>query len=83
MGYREVNKNGTMNPYVVSPYQVQPGDRYGYKIVAVIYPSNQWAAYMGLTHWDDDYVANHGDKIIKDIAEKLFPSISIDRIYNE
>lgn len=83
MGRREVNENGTMNAYVIGPDQVQTGDRYGYKIVAVIYNFPFWCCYMGLTDWSDDRVAKEGDTVKKEIAEKLFPSLALERIYND
>jgi hypothetical protein len=72
---RNVNSNGTLNSYVVSPDEVQPEDRYGFKVVAVVYSKNFWAAYRCYTDWDDQRVADYGDKLSHEVAALLFPSI--------
>lgn len=69
-------EKGTYNPYLVSPAEVQPGERYGYKIVATIYPGGFWRAYKGGTGWTDKEVLDTGDEITKEVAEKLFPSLA-------
>lgn len=67
----------TLNPYVVQPFEVEPGDQYGYLIIAVIDDYVPlWAAYRGPTGWDDARVAREGDKISQELAEMLFPSIA-------
>jgi hypothetical protein len=73
---RTTNSNGTLLAYSVNGGEVQPGDRYGYKIVAVVYSKNFWAAYKGLTDWDDERVADEGDKILHEVAALLFPTIN-------
>jgi len=72
---REMNENGTMNAYVVSGDEVNPDDRYGYKIVAVILSEYFWAAYMGLTDWSDARCASSGDKVPYEVAQRLFSTI--------
>ena len=62
----------TLNPETVSPTDLKPGDRLGYKVVAVIGEVHDWAAYAGLTTWTDDEVARSGDKLSAQAAEKLF-----------
>ena len=62
----------TLNPATVIPNDLKPGDKLGYKIIAVIGNANDWAAYEGLTDWSDDEVAKGGDKLSKDAAEALF-----------
>lgn len=66
---------GTLNPYVVSPSEVQDRDRYGYKIIATV-SGPFWCAYRGPTGWSDEKVAAEGDAISQKIAELLFPSLS-------
>jgi len=73
---RTYNGNGTLNSYIVSPFEVKEGDRYGYKVVAVVWDSNSWCAFRGLTDWTDDYVQASGEKIPFDVAKYLFPSIA-------
>jgi len=80
---RETNPNGTLNSYVVKPDETKAHDRYGYKMIAVIYEEPFWCCYIGLTHWSDQYTADHGDKVKKHIAEEMFPSIALGRVYNE
>ena len=72
---REINENGTINAYIISGDEVKPNDRYGYKIVAVVYGKHFWAAYKGLTHWSDERCASDGDKVLYDIASRIFSTI--------
>jgi hypothetical protein len=77
-------EEGTLNAYMVRGNEVQPGDRYGYKIVAVINEGwNGWAAYRGPTTWSDEKVAANGDAISKEAAEALFSTLAATgRIYS-
>jgi hypothetical protein len=62
-----------LNPHTVIPDELKPGDVLGVKVVAVIGRTGRdWAAYEGLTNWDDQQVASHGDKISQSAAEALF-----------
>jgi hypothetical protein len=72
---REANENGTLNAYIVRGDEVQTGDWFGYKIIAVVQSEYFWAAYMGLAHWSDSQTAHSGDKVSHEIAAKLFPTI--------
>lgn len=74
---KELNSEGTLNPYVANGGDIQPNERYGYKIIAVIYPNNFWKAYRGLTDWDDRRVATEGDEISQETAVLLFPTIAV------
>jgi hypothetical protein len=62
----------TKNPVTVRPCELQPGDRLGFKIIALIGSAGDWAAYRGLTDWSDEQVAAEGDKIPREVAEGLF-----------
>ncbi|MFA5416924.1 MAG: hypothetical protein WC341_00560 [Bacteroidales bacterium] len=62
----------TINPVSAIPVQLKPGDKLGFKVIAVIGCNNDWAAYRGLTDWSDEDTAKRGDKISKDTAEDLF-----------
>ena len=62
----------TLNPVTVRPVDLKPGDCLGYKIIAVIGYANDWAAYVGLTDWSDQEIADGGDKLTKESAEALF-----------
>jgi hypothetical protein len=73
---------GSLNSYIIRPDEVQGGDIFAYKTVAVVY-GQFWAAYRGDPSWDDEWVATNGDKIDEDIATGLFPTIALGRIYNE
>jgi hypothetical protein len=57
----------------VSPLTLKPNDAIALKVVAVAGYGKSWAAYMGLTDWDDDAVAESGDKLDRTAAERLFP----------
>jgi len=62
----------TLNPVSVRPMDLKPGDRLGYKVIAVIGEGHDWAAYKGLSDWSDEEVANNGDKLSQTAAEALF-----------
>lgn len=72
--YKATEHKESLNFYVVSPDEIQPGDQYGYKIIMIVDTySKTWWATRGLTHWSDDYVRDHGDKIREEVADFLFP----------
>jgi hypothetical protein len=78
----------TLNPVSVKPYTLKAGDLLGFKIVAKIYSNNNgegfWAAYRGLTDWEDEKVASDGDKIPQEVAEALFYApTALGLIYND
>ena len=66
MVYRFKDPRGT------SPSDVEPGDAFAIRIVAVAGYANDWAAYMGPSHWSDERVATQGDKLSPERAEPLF-----------
>ena len=51
---------------------LKPGVHLGIKVIATIGQALDWAAYAGPTDWSDQRVADEGDKISKDAAERLF-----------
>jgi hypothetical protein len=63
------------NPYTTAPADYPRPCYGGYKVVFVVYPYG-WSAYRGLTSWTDEEVADSGDKISKEVAEALFPSVA-------
>lgn len=68
---------GTLNAYVVSPAEVQDGDVYGYKVVAVVHVGfPAWSVYRGPTTWSDARVAAEGDIIGEEAASLLFPALA-------
>ena len=69
---RDVNENGTLNAYVANGMEILPNDRFGYKIVAVVYSKYFWAAYRD---WSDSRCADNGDKVSHEVARALFPTI--------
>ncbi len=62
----------TLNPVTLRPIDLRPGDKIGFKVIAVIGHANDWAAYRGWTDWTDEQVAAEGDKLSKEAAEALF-----------
>lgn len=78
-------EDGTLNPYVVRPDEVQDGDYYGYKVIAVVWKHwNGWSAYRGPTGWNDDKVVDQGDFVSEAVAEFLFPALyNSGRSYGE
>ena len=62
-----------INPVMVRPVDLKPGDELGFKIVACVgWSGKDWAAYRGLLDWTDREVADSGDKLSKEVAEALF-----------
>ncbi len=56
----------------VSPSDVQSGDAFAIKIVGVTHGPDQWAAYQGPSEWEDQLVAESGDRLPENIAQMLF-----------
>ena len=80
---RQRNSDSTLNPYIVRGDEILEKDRYGYKIIAVVHSKGFWSAYRGLTDWTDQRVAETGDKISRDVAEQLFPTLAYMQTYHE
>jgi len=51
------------------------------KVVAVIGWGHDWAAYMGPNDWDDERIAQWGDKIGSGEAKTLFPELAQSGLY--
>ena len=79
---RVKNTQGTLNVHNVNGDEIQDNDRYGYKIVAVVYPDGFWSAYVGHTDWSDTKVADNGDKLSYNIARDLFSTLDAVLIWN-
>ena len=60
------------NKITTSPSDVQPGDCFAVKVVAVTGHMNDWAAYIGPSDWTDERVAEQGDKLSPEQAGPLF-----------
>ena len=60
------------NRYATQSDDVQDGDAFPFKIVAVAGQNNDWAAYWGPSSWSDERVAQEGDKLRREVAEPLF-----------
>ena len=77
-------EEGTLNPYEVQGDEVQEGDRYGYKLIAVIHVGwSGWAVYRGPTAWSDEHVAENGDCVSEEAAKALFPTLAaLHRVYS-
>lgn len=69
-------EDGTLNAYQISGAEVKKGDRFGYKVIAVVDPVYGWAVYRGPTGWSDERVAAEGDKVSNDVAVSLFPTLA-------
>jgi hypothetical protein len=72
---REKNANGTLYPSLILPDEIRDGDRYGYKIIAVINDDGSWCAYWGSTSLEDDTVSTAGGIVPYELARELFPVI--------
>lgn len=73
---RRMNNNGTLNAYLVQGDEIQKDDRYGYKIIAVVFDENSWCAFRGLTDMDDDYISRCGDEVPYEAARYLFSTLA-------
>ena len=73
---RIYNKENTLNSYSITPNEIEVGDRFGYKIIAVVYGKDSWFAYKGLSHWTDNEVTIKGDLVLYDVAKFLFPTLA-------
>lgn len=62
-----------LNPYTTRPMNLKPGSKLCYVVVAVVGDVDDWAAYAGLAGDTPEQVADGGEKIDKEAAEKLFP----------
>ncbi len=60
------------NKTSVSPSDVQDGDAFPIKVVAVAGFAGDWAAYVGPSDWPDLRVADAGTKIGDKTAKALF-----------
>jgi len=54
------------------PGDVEDGDCFAVKIVAVVGYADDWAAYRGPSDWSDELVTDSGDKLLQGAAEPLF-----------
>jgi len=52
----------TLNPEEIVPSTLRPGDRLGFKVVAVIGHKGDWLAHKGLTSWTDEQIVYRGIK---------------------
>lgn len=77
-------EEGTLNAHMVRGDEIAGGDRYGYKVVAVIHEGwNGWAVYSGPTSWSDKQVAENGDAVREEAARALFPTLAATgRVYS-
>ena len=60
------------NLIMTSPSDVEQGDAFAIKVVAVAGYANDWAAYIGPSDWSDERVAEMGDKLFPEQAGPLF-----------
>jgi hypothetical protein len=70
-------EEGTLNPYVLAPGEVQLGDQLGYKLVAKVHEGMPyWTVYRGSTGWSDERIANEGDAVPEEVARAVFPVLA-------
>ena len=67
----------------VRPIDIKPGFASSMKVVAWVSAGGDWAAYMGDSNWSDAEVASNGGKLLREVAEALFPSYAIARNYRD
>jgi len=64
------------------PGDVQDGDMFAIKVIAVAGHCDDWAAYLGPTSWPDEKVAEVGQKLTQRQVGELF-YIMCERSYRE
>ena len=66
----------TLNAYVIQPDEIQPGDRFGYKVILVVDKHiKMFRAYYGGTEKTDNQIQSNGDSVSEDVVKVLFPTI--------
>ena len=65
-------KKNFKNKWTTAPVDVEDGDAFAVKVVAVAGYDNDWAAYEGPSDWTDQEIAGSGDKLSRKAAERLF-----------
>ena len=60
------------NKVTTRPCDVETGDAFAVKVVAVTGHDDDWVAYEGPSTWSDQLVADSGDKLLAKQAEPLF-----------
>ena len=63
------------NPFYTQASDIEEGDAFGVKIVAIVGYANDWAAYIGPIDWSDEMVADQGDKLSPEHARPLFHAL--------
>ena len=73
--YKPVYDFTWVNKISVRPADIEDWTAAAVKIVAWTGQAEDWAAYLGPSDWDDQKVAEQGDKIPQAAAELLFPTL--------
>ncbi len=60
------------DPVMTKPCDVESGDAFAVKVVAVVGHGDDWSAFVGPTDWPDEKVARQGDGLLREQAEPLF-----------
>lgn len=73
---RVENENGILDASRIYLDEIQPGDRFGYKITAMVFEGIEgWCAYRAPLEWSDDRACAEGDEIDERAAKLLFPTL--------
>jgi hypothetical protein len=82
--YEPNEHKDTLEAYNISPDEIQSGDQFGYKVIAVLdNAGHYWSAFKGYSSWSDDFIRENGERLPKGVACALFYPLSIreDLIY--
>lgn len=60
------------NPLTTAPIDVEPGDAFAFKVVAVVSDIGTWTAYRGPSDWSDEKVAAQGSLLLRSQVHLLF-----------
>ena len=63
---------GRREMLMMKPGEVQDGDMFAIKVIAVAGHCDDWVSYYGPTSWPDEKVAEVGEKLTREQVEKLF-----------
>jgi len=69
------NENGTLDKTAICGHEINSGDRFGVKVIAVFY-GDCWCAYSGSTDLSDSAIARGGDEVLYEVAKLLFPTLA-------
>jgi hypothetical protein len=81
MRQHDIRWHSLQDKLTTRPCDVQNGDAFAIKVVAVAGYDHDWAAYQGPALWPNEDVARNGDKLLREQADLLFPVMRTTQRY--